>query len=138
MMPCASARFFSPSGPYPVSDGTASAGMPHSPSGFGSMAPPMRAVPSIRSELKALRSSASDIALRISGLSNGGLTRLTIKLTKVPVVMVSQIAFGACAFISFIRGTLTSEGKVISYSPVAKASIRVARLSIIRKVISSR
>ena len=39
---------------------------------------------------------------------------------------------------SFIRGTLTSEGKVMSNSPVAKASMRVARLSIIVNVISSR
>ena len=56
----------------------------------------------------------------------------------MPVVIISQIAFGARALMSFIRGMLTSAGKVMSNSPVAKASIRVARLSIIRKVISSR
>ena len=88
--------------------------MPHSPSGFGSIAPPIRAGPSIRMVLNGLRSSASDIALRISGLSNGGLTRLTIRLICVPVVIISQIAFGARALTSFIRGTLTSEGKVMS------------------------
>jgi hypothetical protein len=53
-------------------------------------------------------------------------------------VIISQIAFGAWAFMSFIKGMLTSEGNVMSYSPVAKASMRVARLSIIVKVISSR
>ena len=37
-----------------------------------------------------------------------------------------------------IRDTLTSAGKVMSNSPVANASIRVARLSMIRNVISSR
>ena len=91
-----------------------SGGMPHSPSGFASMAPPSVPVPSIRMVLKALRSSASDIALRMSALSNGGLTRLTIRLIWVPVWIISQIAFGARAFMSFIRGTLTSEGKVMS------------------------
>ncbi len=126
------------SAPYPLSNVTISAGMPHSPTGCGSIAPPISANPSIRIVLNALRSMASDIALRMSGLSNGGLTRLTIKLTCVPVGTISQIAFGARAFISLIRGTLTSDGKVISNSPVAKASIRVARLSIIRNVISSR
>ena len=88
--------------------------------------------------LNGLRSSASDMALRISGLSNGGLTRLTIRLISVPVVVISQIAFGARSLMSFSRGTLTSEGKVMSNSPVEKASIRVARLSITLKVISSR
>ena len=32
----------------------------------------------------------------------------------VPVVIISQIAFGARALTSFIRGTLTSAGKVMS------------------------
>jgi len=50
----------------------------------------------------------------MSGLSNGGLTRLTIRLICVPVAVVSQIACGARALMSFIRGTLTSEGKVMS------------------------
>ena len=88
--------------------------MPHSPSGLASIAPPIRASPSIRMVLNGLRSSASDIAFRISGLSNGGLTRLTIRLICVPVAVISQIAFGARALMSFIRGTLTSEGKVMS------------------------
>ena len=48
------------------------------------MAPPISAFPSIRIVLKALRSIASDIALRMSGLSNGGLTRLTIRLDLRP------------------------------------------------------
>ena len=78
------------------------------------------------------------MALRMSGLSNGGLTRLTIRLDCVPVVIISQIAFGARALMSPIRDTLISAGKVMSNSPVANASIRVARLSMIRNVISSR
>jgi hypothetical protein len=81
---------------------------------------------------------ASDIALRRSGSSNGGLTRLTIRLICVPVGTISQTAFGARAFMSFIKGTLTSDGNVMSNSPVEKASIRVERLSIVLKVISSR
>src|SRR5450631_1438546 len=138
MMAWASAMFLAVSGPYPVSEVIISGGMPHSPAGLGSMAPPTSAKPSIRIELKGFRSIASDIALRMSGLSNGGLTRLTIRLICVPVGIISQTAFGARALMSFNRGTLTSDGKVMSYSPVANASIRVERLSIIRKVISSR
>ena len=102
------------------------------------MAPPMRALPSIRMVLNGFLSSASDIALRISGLSNGGLTRLTIRLISVPVVVISQIAFGARSLMSFSRGMLTSEGKVMSKSPVENARMRVARLSMVRTVISSR
>ena len=112
--------------------------MPHSPAGFGSIAPPVSANPSISSALNALRSIASDMAFLISGLSNGGLTRFTIRLECVPVVIFSHIAFGARALMSLIRETLTSAGKVMSYSPVAKANMRVARLSIILNVISSR
>src|SRR5437762_11040092 len=95
MIAWASAMFFSLSGPYPVSEATISGGMPHSPTGFGSIAPPISPKPSIKIVLNALRSIASDIALRMSGLSNGGLTRLTIRLICVPVVIISQIAFGA-------------------------------------------
>ncbi len=88
--------------------------MPHSPAGFASIAPPVSAMPSIRMVLKALRSIASDIALRNSALSNGGFSRLTIRLDCVPVVIISHTAFGARALTSFIRGTLTSAGKVMS------------------------
>ena len=88
--------------------------MPHSPTGFGSIAPPISPCPSIRIELNGLRSIASDIALRMSGLSNGGLTRLTIRLICVPVGITSQIAFGARALMSFISGIVTSDGKVMS------------------------
>ena len=35
-------------GPYPVSDDTISGGIPHSPTGCGSMAPPISASPSIK------------------------------------------------------------------------------------------
>jgi len=45
----------------------------------------------------------------------------------VPVVVISHTAFGARSLMSFSRGTLTSEGKVMSNSPVANASIRVER-----------
>ncbi len=88
--------------------------------------------------LKTLRSSASDMALRISALSNGGLTRLTIRLACVPVVIISQIALGAFDFTSLIRGTLTSDGNVMSNSPVENARMRVDRLSMTLNVISSR
>ena len=46
--------------------------------------------------MKALRSSASAIALRIFGLLNGGGLGLTIRLVETLVGASSQMAFGAC------------------------------------------
>src|ERR1700686_1301473 len=100
MMAFAFAEVFFVSGADPIHDAPMWGGMPRSPGGLGSMAPPVSAKPSIRIELKGLRSIASDMALRISGLSNGGLTRLTIRLDCVPVVIISQTAFGARALTS--------------------------------------
>src|ERR1700749_4057178 len=55
-----------------------SAGMPHRPLGGGCMAAPISPWPSPIMSMKALRSSASMIARRSSGLSNGGTARLMI------------------------------------------------------------
>src|SRR5256885_14314827 len=105
--------------------------MPHSPAGFGSIAPPISANPSISSALKALRSIASDMAFLISGLSNGGLTRFTIRLGCVPVVIFLDIAFGGRALVFLIWGMLTSAGKVVLYLPVAKTNMWEGRLLVI-------
>ena len=102
------------------------------------MAPPMVPVPSLRMVLNALRSSASDIALRISALSNGCEPRLTIRLTATPVDLSSHTAFGAWVFMSFISGAETSVGKVRSNSPVVKARMRVERFSMILMSMASR
>ncbi len=64
--------------------------------------------------LKGLRSSASDIAFRISGLSNGGLTRLTIRLICVPVAGHLADRVGRARLDVLHQGMLTSEGKVMS------------------------
>jgi len=71
-----------------------SGGMPQMPSGGGSMAPPISALPSLIVSIKAFRSRLSAIARRISGLSKGGLSRLTIRLRLTLVGVSSQIAFG--------------------------------------------
>ena len=84
--------------------------MPHCPAGRGSIPPPIVASPSERILLNSSRLSESDIALRISGLSNGGFSRLTIKLELTPEAFSTHVAVGACDFMSFISGTVTSDG----------------------------
>src|SRR5215831_8394356 len=71
--------------------------MPHSPSGGGCMTPPMSPCPSVTMSTKALRSKLRAIARRRSGLSKGGLPRLTIRLRLTPIGANSQIAFGVLA-----------------------------------------
>ena len=104
-----------------------SAGRPHTPSGGGSMAPPISDLPSDRMSLNCLRSIVSAIALRISALSNGGLSRLMIRLVLTFVGSSSQIAFGAWALMSFSSEIVTSVGKVTSNLPAMKARIAVER-----------
>ena len=48
------------------------------------------------------------MALRISGLSNGGASRLTIRLVLLFIDAISQIALGACALTSFSSGMVTA------------------------------
>src|SRR5437764_3824463 len=105
---------------------------------LGQHCPAEQSLPFHQDGIERLGSMASDIAFRMSGLSNGGLTRFTIRLIWSPLLVISHIASGARALTSLSSGTLTSDGKVISNSPAEKASIRVARLSITRNVISSR
>src|SRR6185369_13488895 len=50
------------------------------PSGGGSIAPPISALPSLIVSINALRSRVSANARRISGSLKGGLSRLTIRL----------------------------------------------------------
>ena len=87
--------------------------------------------------MKALRSSASAIALRICGLSNGGAAELTARLVLTLVGLSWQIAFGAWALTSFISGTVTSRSKVMSNSPDTNAKMRVERLSMMRISMAS-
>ena len=54
--------------------------------------------------MKALRSSASAIARRISGLSNGGDVELTMMLVLTLVGATTQTAFGACVLTSLSSG----------------------------------
>ena len=78
-----------------------SGGMPHTPSGGGSMAPPILPSPSLRMSMKAWRSSVSASARRIFGLSNGGASRLTIRLVLTPVPRMVHCTCGA-SFIMFL------------------------------------
>jgi len=57
--------------------------------------------------IKALRSKLSDIARRRSGLSKGGLSRLTSTLRLTFAATVSQITCGAWLLMSFICGVVT-------------------------------
>ena len=87
--------------------------------------------------MKAWRSSASAMALRICGLSNGGAPELTARLVVTPVGPSWQMALGACAVTSFISGTVTSRSNVMSNSPDTNARMRVERLSMMRISMAS-
>ena len=88
--------------------------------------------------MKALRSSVSAIALRTSALSNGGRSRLMIRLIETFSGVVSQIAFGSCECTSFSSGMLTSVGKVMSNLPAMKARIAVERFGMMVNSMPSR
>ena len=77
--------------------------------------------------MNALRSSASAMARRISGLSNGGDDELTMMLVETLIGSTSQIAFGACALTSLSSGIVTSVGNVMSNLPEMKPRIAVER-----------
>ena len=101
--------------------------MPHTPSGGGSIAPPISAWPSVRILMKELRSSANPRARRIFGLSKGNPSRLTIRLMLTLVGSISQIARGAWLAMSRRSGMVNSYGKVRSNFPAIKASTAVER-----------
>ena len=88
--------------------------------------------------MNALRSSASAMALRTSGLSNGAAVLLTIMLMVLLDGENWHVAFGACEATSFRPAIVTSERNVRSNSPAMKASSRVERLSMTLKSMPSR
>ena len=85
-----------------------------------------------------LRSRLSIIARRMSGLSKGGLSRLTIRLVLALPGARSQIACGAWVLMSFNSGIETSNGKVMSNLPAMKARIAVERFGMIVYSMPSR
>ncbi len=86
----------------------------------------------------ALRSRESAIARRNSGLSKGGLSRLTIRLVLTLPGGMSQTASGIWLTMSRISGIETLPAKVKSYLPAIKANITVERLRLIVYSIPSR
>ena len=88
--------------------------------------------------MNALRSSVSIIARRISGLSNGGLSRLIIRFVLTLVGTSSHTAFGAWSLMSFISGTEISVGNVMSNLPATKPSTAVERFGMIVYSMPSR
>ncbi len=78
--------------------------------------------------MKDLRSMASTSALRRSGLSKGGASRLRIRLVLLFIEVTSHTALGIWPLMSFSSGIVTSHGKVMSKRPDTKLSIAVARL----------
>src|SRR5271169_2481425 len=71
-----------------------SAGMPHNPSGGGSIGPPIAPFPWPMMSMNAWRSNVNDIARLRSGLSKGGAPRLTMRLRLPFTRKLSQIASG--------------------------------------------
>src|SRR3954454_16767529 len=79
--------------------------MPQTPLGCGCMVAPISPCPSPMMSINALRSSASMIARRSSGLSKGGFSRLVIAVRLVFQLLISQLISGASFLISFISDT---------------------------------
>src|SRR5438874_736357 len=98
--------------------------MPHTPSGGGSMMPPVLPLPSVMMSMNAWRSNASAIARRSSGLLNGAGSGLISRLRPTLVGFISQIACGACSLICRSNGTVTPP-KVMSSLPDTKVRIAV-------------
>jgi hypothetical protein len=73
----------------------------------------------------------SDIARRSSGLSNGGFSRLISRWRLTLLGVHMQIDCGTCPLMSFISGTVTWPGAVISNFPAMKAKTAVAWSGII-------
>ena len=78
------------------------------------------------------------MAARILASSNGGVSRLTIRLMLTPVGRRPHTAFGAPLATSFMSGMVTSESNVRSNSPATKARMRVERLGMMRHSTASR
>ena len=91
-----------------------SAGMPQTPLGGGCIVAPISPWPSPMMLMNAWRSSASIIARRSSGLSNGGTARLTIAVRLVFQLAISQFISGAWLLISFKSDIGTKPGPVRS------------------------
>jgi hypothetical protein len=87
---------------------------------------------------KALRSRASTIARRISGLSNGAAVLLTRRLRLRFIDVVSQIACGASFRTNLRSSGVTSQGKVRSKRSAMKLRIAVDGLLTMLKSMPSR
>ena len=88
--------------------------------------------------MKALRSSASAIARRMSRLSNGGEDELTMMLVETLIGSTTHTAFGACVLTSLSSGIDTSVGNVMSNLPETKPRIAVERLVMMVNSMPSR
>src|SRR6516165_9429391 len=98
--------------------------MPQIPPGAGCRAPPISPVPALRISMNALRSKLVAIARRRSGLSKGGLSRLTIRLRLMTPGGTLQIACGTWLCASFRSGIGRVFGKVMSNFPGDKCQNR--------------
>ena len=107
------------------------------PSLGGCMVPPIWPSPSFAA-MKARRSSASDSARRISGLSNGAASRFTRMLVLLFIDVVSHTARGDWRRMSRNCGIVTSQGKVMSKRPATKLSIAVDGLETMWNSMPSR
>src|SRR5258708_38064255 len=102
------------------------------------MVPPISPCPSNMIEMKALRSSDSAKARRMSRLSNGGEDELTVILVETVFGSTTQTAFGACVLTSLSIGIVTSVGSVVSNWPEMKPRIALVGLGLMGDSVQSR
>src|SRR3984957_5307549 len=102
------------------------------------MVPPISAWPSNRIEMKALRSSASAMARRISGLSNGGAAELTMMLVETLIGATAEAAVGAWVLTALGSGAVTWGGDVMSNLPAMTPGSAVERFGMMGKSMPAR
>ncbi len=88
--------------------------------------------------MKVFRSSVSNSARRMSGLSNGGTSRLSIRFVLLFIAVASHITRGDWRRTSRSCDIDTSLGKVMSYRPATKLSNAVERLATTENSMPSR
>ena len=115
-----------------------SGGMPHRPSPCGCRVPPISPSPPLTYAMKALRSSASESARRMSGLLKGAALRLTSRLVLLFIDPVSHTTLDDGRLDSRSCGIVTSQGKVMSKRPARKLSSAVWELLMMVNSMPSR
>ena len=113
-------------------------GMPQTPKGGDSRAPPTMPLPWVSVSMNACRSMVSAIARRKSASPKGGFSRLMMTLRNTLVGAMWQTSCPTCLLMSFSIGTCRKYQEVMSTWPDTKVSEPVATFLMIWYSMPSR